>query len=91
MRESQFLFILNNINTRDNEPERREFCDEHDSRRFQNNPEKFDDVGVLDGLHDLVLLHELEHAVVKAVFAQALNRNLKRKLCYYLPLVSCFW
>ena len=58
------------------EPERCQLRDEHDLGRFKDDSEKFDNVGVLDGLHDLVLLHELEHAVVQALFAQALYRYL---------------
>ena len=50
-------------------PERSQLRDEHDSGGLEDDAEELDDVGVLDRLHDLVLLHELEHAVLQTLLA----------------------
>ena len=50
-------------------PERSQLRDQHDSGGLKNDAKELDDVGVLDGLHDLVLLHELEHAVLQTLLA----------------------
>ena len=61
--QKRFAFLVKSV------PERRQFCDEHDPRSFQDDAEQFHHVRVFDGLHDLVLFHELEHAVLQPVLA----------------------
>ena len=65
------------LETLQQRPQRRELRDEEDLRRLRHDhAEEPHDVGVLDRLHDLVLLHELERVVLHPLLREALHRNL---------------